>query len=167
MYYIFSCVPPLYVYFCLSVLSVLFRPPLFLHFAILPACVSFIPPPLFVRFICSQEKTTFGRRRPSVEDDLRWKTTFGGRRPSVEDDLRWKTTFGGRRPSGRRPSVDPCMLPSPLCGIFSKGAKMSLTLKYFFELSSHSSSKTLRVSPHISPPVLCCSLLENIILDMH
>ena len=42
---------------------------------------------------------TFGRRRPSVEDDLRWKTTFGGRRPSVENDLCWMITFGGRRSS--------------------------------------------------------------------
>ena len=42
-------------------------------------------------------KTTFGGRRLSVEDDLQWKTTFGGRRPMVEDDLLWKTTFGGRR----------------------------------------------------------------------
>ena len=46
----------------------------------------------------------------SVEDDLRWKTTIGGRRPSVEDDFWWKTTFGG-----------PCMLLTPLCGIFCKG----------------------------------------------
>ena len=35
---------------------------------------------------------------PLVEDDLQWKTTFGGRHLLVEDD--------------------PCMLPSPLCGIF-------------------------------------------------
>ena len=92
-------------------------------------------------------KTNYGGRRPLVEDDLWWKTTFGGRRPSVEDDLRWKTTFGGRRPSvedniwwkttfserqrsaednlrwkttfsGRWPSLDPCMLPTPLCVIF-------------------------------------------------
>ena len=64
-----------------------------------------------------------------VEDNLWWKTTLGGRQirveeplvettlverqPWVEDDLRWKMNFGGRRPS-----VDPCMLPSPLCGIF-------------------------------------------------
>ena len=34
-----------------------------------------------------------------MEDDLRWKTTFGGRRLLVEDN--------------------PCMLPSPLCGIFN------------------------------------------------
>ena len=26
----------------------------------------------------------------------RWKTTFGGRRPTVEDDLHWKTTFNGK-----------------------------------------------------------------------
>ena len=38
-----------------------------------------------------------GGRRPSVEDDLRWKMTYVGRRPLVEDDLWWKTTFGGRR----------------------------------------------------------------------
>ena len=59
-------------------------------------------------------KTTFGRRRPlvedpSVEDNLRGrrplvkddfprKTTFGGRWPTVEDDLWWKTTFGRRQP---------------------------------------------------------------------
>ena len=65
-----------------------------------------------------QRKTTFGGRRPLVEDDLwwktplvedglQWKTTFGGRRPMVENDLQWKTNF-----------VDPCMLPTPLCGIF-------------------------------------------------
>ena len=36
-----------------------------------------------------------GGRRPSVEDNLRWKTTFGGRQPSVEDDLGSKTTFCG------------------------------------------------------------------------
>ena len=30
--------------------------------------------------------------------------------------LRWKTTF-----CGRRPSVDPCILPTPLCDIFSIG----------------------------------------------
>ena len=40
-----------------------------------------------------------GGRRPSVEEDLRWKTTFGGRQRSVEDDLLWKTTFGRRGPS--------------------------------------------------------------------
>ena len=41
------------------------------------------------------------------------KKTFSGRRPLLEDDLRWKTTCGGRRPS-----FDPCMLPTLLCGIF-------------------------------------------------
>ena len=56
---------------------------------------------------------TFDGRRPSVEDDLLWKTTFVGRQPIVEDYLQWQTTF-----SGRRPSLDPCMLPTPLCGIF-------------------------------------------------
>ena len=71
-----------------------------------------------------------GGRRPLVEDDLQWKKTFGGRRPLVEDDLRWKTTFGGRRHlvednlwwkttfCGRCPLVDPCLLPTLLCGIF-------------------------------------------------
>ena len=44
-------------------------------------------------------KTTFGRRQPSVEDDLQWKMTFSGRWPSVEDNLRWKTTLVGRLPS--------------------------------------------------------------------
>ena len=57
----------------------------------------------------------FGRRRPSVEDNLRRKTTCGGRQHLVEDDLRWSTTF-----SGRWSSLDPCMLPTPLCSIFSK-----------------------------------------------
>ena len=59
-------------------------------------------------------KTTFGGRQPLVEDDLRWKTTFIGRRLSVEGDLLWKTTF-----CGRHPLLDPCMLASPLCSIFS------------------------------------------------
>ena len=77
-------------------------------------------------------KTTFGERGPSLEDNLRWKTTYGGRQPSAEDDLRQKTTFGGRQPlvednlwwkttfGGRQllEEDDPCMLPSPLCGIF-------------------------------------------------
>ena len=51
-----------------------------------------------------------GGRQPSEEDNLWWKTTFGGRRPlvedtfggrwpSVEDNLWWKTTHGGKRPS--------------------------------------------------------------------
>ena len=67
--------------------------------------------------------TNFGGRRPSVEynlqwkpsveDDLQWKTSFGGTRPLVEHDLRWNTTF-----SVRQPSLDPCMLPTPLCSIF-------------------------------------------------
>ena len=72
-------------------------------------------------------KTTFDGRQPSVEDNLRWKTTFGGRQPSVKDNLWWKMTFGGMAEddlrwentfSGRQPSLDPCMLPSLLCGIF-------------------------------------------------
>ena len=29
------------------------------------------------------------RRRPSVEDNLRWTTIFGGRGPSADDDLWW------------------------------------------------------------------------------
>ena len=58
-------------------------------------------------------KMNFSGRRPSVEDYLCWKTTFSGRYPLVEDNLWWKTALGGRQPS-----VDPCMLPSPLCGIF-------------------------------------------------
>ena len=57
---------------------------------------------------------TFGGIKLLVEDDLRWKTTFGGRRPSVEDNFWWKTTFDGRL----LVEDDPCMLPSPLCGIF-------------------------------------------------
>ena len=56
-----------------------------------------------------------GGRRPSVEEDLRWKTTFGGRQRSVEDDFWWKMTFNGRR---LLVEDDPYMLPSPLCGIF-------------------------------------------------
>ena len=56
-----------------------------------------------------------GGRRPLVEDDLWWKTTFGGRQLLVEDDLWWKTTFGGRQ---LLVEDNPCMLPSPLCGIF-------------------------------------------------
>ena len=57
----------------------------------------------------------FRGRQSSVEDDLWWKTTFSGRRPPGEDVFRWKTTFGGRR---LLVEEDPCMLPSPLCGIF-------------------------------------------------
>ena len=59
-----------------------------------------------------------------MEDDLWWKRTFVGwqplvgRLPSVEDDLRWKTTFGERRVLVED---DPCILPSPLCGIFLIG----------------------------------------------
>ena len=60
-------------------------------------------------------KMTFGGRRPLVEDHFWWKTTFGGRQPLVEDDLWWKTAFGGKR---LLVEDDPCMLPSPLCGIF-------------------------------------------------
>ena len=54
-----------------------------------------------------------GGRQPSVEDGLQCKTAFGGRRPLVEEKLWWKKNFGGRIPS-----MDPCMLPTPLCGIF-------------------------------------------------
>ena len=68
--------------------------------------------------------TTCCGKWPLVEDDLWWiktfaedilrlSTTFGGRRSLVEDDLWWKTTF-----SGRQPSLDPSMLPTPVCGIF-------------------------------------------------
>ena len=46
-------------------------------------------------------KMTFDWRRPSVEDDLQWKKTFDWRWPSMEDDLQWKTTFHGRWPMGR------------------------------------------------------------------
>ena len=75
-------------------------------------------------------RTPFGGRRPSVEDDFWWKTTFVDRRPSVEDKIQWNTTLGGRWSlevdnlrwkttfRGRQPSVDPCMLPNPLCGFF-------------------------------------------------
>ena len=34
-----------------------------------------------------------------MKDDLQLKTTFIRRRPSLEDDLHWKTTFIGRHPS--------------------------------------------------------------------
>ena len=54
-------------------------------------------------------------RWPAVEDDLWLKTTMGERQPLVKDDLRWKTTFGQRRPS-----LDPCILPTPLCGNFGQ-----------------------------------------------
>ena len=39
-----------------------------------------------------------------MEDDLRCYTTFGGRRPSMEDNLQWKTTCGEKATSkqGRR-----------------------------------------------------------------
>ena len=30
-----------------------------------------------------------------MEDNFCWKTTFGERRPAVEEDLQWKTTFVG------------------------------------------------------------------------
>ena len=50
-----------------------------------------------------------------VEDKLRRKTTFSVRQPSMEDNLWWKATFGGRQLSVED---NPCMLPSPLCGIF-------------------------------------------------
>ena len=84
-------------------------------------------------------KMVFGGRRPSGEDDLRRKKTFGGRQPSVEDDLRWKTTFVGGRlmeednlqlkiTFGRRgPSEDLacCLLPNPLCGIFSQNLSLA------------------------------------------
>ena len=43
--------------------------------------------PMFCILDVEMWKTTFGGRRPLVEDDLQWKTTFGGRQPSVEDDL--------------------------------------------------------------------------------
>ena len=43
-------------------------------------------------------KTTFCERRHPVEGDILWKTTFGGKRPSLEDVLQWKTTFDGRPP---------------------------------------------------------------------
>ena len=67
----------------------------------------------------SKMKTTSKMKMTSkMKTTLKMKTTFGGRRPSVEDDLRWRTTFGGRR---LLVEDDPCMLPSPLCGIFSYG----------------------------------------------
>ena len=52
----------------------------------------------------------------------------------VEDDLQWKTTY-----SGRRLLVEdiPCMLPSPLCGIFV------LAVTLFFAAVNKSSSDTL------------------------
>ena len=83
-------------------------------------------------------KTTFVGRRPSVEDDLQWKTTIDGRWSSVDDKLWWKRTFGERRPSleddlqwkttfsGRWPLLDPCLLPTPLCGIFQISLKFRI-----------------------------------------
>ena len=47
--------------------------------------------------------------------DTDTNTDIGGRRPVVEDDIRWKVTFNGGQLSVED---DPCMLPSPLCGIF-------------------------------------------------
>ena len=64
---------------------------------------------------------TFDGRRPSVEDDLQWKMTFGGRRPVVEEDLQWKINF-----NRRQPVLDPCMLPTPLFGIFSEYALFTM-----------------------------------------
>ena len=44
----------------------------------------------------------------------RYRYQYGGIGGTlVEDTLWWETTF-----DGGRPPVDPCMLPSPLCGIF-------------------------------------------------
>ena len=81
----------------------------------------------------SQWKTTIDGRQPLVEDNFWLKESkiwyvdcshkykmnkgvmVGGRRPSVEDNLRWKTTFGK---SHLLVEDDPCMLPTPLCGIF-------------------------------------------------
>ena len=83
-------------------------------------------------------KTTFGGRQPLLKDDLRWKTTFSERRPVVEDDLQWKTTF-----SGRRPLLDPCMLPTPLCGIFWKYPKFYVS---FFRDSRFEQSITSKPS---------------------
>ena len=48
---------------------------------------------------------------PIICDDS--QVMVGGGQPLVEDDLQWKMTF-----SGRRPLLDPCMLPTPFCGIF-------------------------------------------------
>ena len=74
-----------------------------------------------------------------MEDDPQWKTTSEHVRRLkfgvltvfinirlikvlwfVEDDLRCKTTFSECRPLVED---DPCMLPSPLCGIFLLGFK--------------------------------------------
>ena len=80
-----------------------------------------------------QCKVTFGERQPSVEDDPRRKMTFCGRRLLLEDDLCWKTTFVGRQTTEKdglwwKTTDDfqwkttfggPCMLPTPLCGIFT------------------------------------------------
>ena len=53
-----------------------------------------------------------------------------GTQSLLDDDLRWKTTC-----SERRASVDPCMLPTPLCGIFplclGKKKYVSLRLQYY------------------------------------
>ena len=88
-------------------------------------------------------KTTFGGKWSTVEDNLWWNPTFSGRLPAVEEKLQWKITLGGRRPlvednledyqmkmniSGRRPSLDPCMLPTPLRGIFRQRACLHMWL---------------------------------------
>ena len=59
-------------------------------------------------------KTTLSGRRLSVEDDIQWKMTFGGRRPLVEEDLFWKTHVLEDELQWK--TLDPCMLPTPLCG---------------------------------------------------
>ena len=38
-----------------------------------------------------------GKRRSSMEDDLRCKTTFDVRRSSMEENLSWRMTFDGRQ----------------------------------------------------------------------
>ena len=61
-----------------------------------------------------------------------WKMIFGGRQTLVEDDLWWKTSFGG---SWILVEDDPCMLPSPLCGIFSlKNFFTNIFLIHFWAL---------------------------------
>ena len=71
-----------------------------------------------------------GGRQPSVEADIQWKTTFVGRQPLMEDTLRWKTTF-----SGRLLFLDPCMLPTSLCGIFLKKQNCELLLQFIVRLN--------------------------------
>ena len=99
-----------------------------------------------------------------------WNTTFGGTQPSVDYNLWWKTTFGGRWPSD-----DPCMLLSPLCGIFSpKWRKFWVQIAFQIISSStflnhfHTPSKHLQDThfTHVSKLVdwIFCRILRSKII---